>query len=57
MAQTAEVNRQIVLAGRPVGAPTANDFRLQEAPIPTPGEGEMLLRQVYLSLDHTCVAA
>lgn len=51
MAQTAEVNRQIVLAGRPVGAPTANDFRLQEAPIPTPGEGEMLLRQVYLSLD------
>ncbi|GHB41427.1 NADP-dependent oxidoreductase [Pseudovibrio japonicus] len=51
MTQTAEVNRQIVLAERPVGAPTPQNFRLEEAGIPTPGEGEMLLRTVYLSLD------
>ncbi|SFK94723.1 hypothetical protein SAMN04488518_11266 [Pseudovibrio ascidiaceicola] len=51
MPQNTEVNRQIVLAERPVGAPTSKNFRLEEAAIPTPGEGEMLLRTVYLSLD------
>lgn len=44
-------HRQIVLASRPVGAPTAENFRLEQKPIPTPNEGEMLLRSVYLSLD------
>ncbi|MGH0002356.1 NADP-dependent oxidoreductase [Pseudovibrio ascidiaceicola] len=51
MPQNTEVNRQIVLAERPVGAPTSKNFRLEEAAIPTPGEGEMLLRTIYLSLD------
>ncbi|KZK78253.1 NADPH-dependent curcumin reductase [Pseudovibrio sp. W64] len=51
MPQNTEVNRQIVLAERPVGAPTSKNFRLEEAAIPAPGEGEMLLRTVYLSLD------
>ncbi|WP_057462422.1 NADP-dependent oxidoreductase [Pseudovibrio sp. POLY-S9] len=51
MPQNTEVNRQIVLAERPVGAPTSKNFRLEEAVIPAPGEGEMLLRTVYLSLD------
>jgi len=51
MPQNTEVNRQIVLAERPVGAPTSQNFRLEDAAIPTPGEGEMLLRTVYLSLD------
>ncbi|KZL25967.1 NADP-dependent oxidoreductase [Pseudovibrio sp. WM33] len=51
MPQNTEVNRQIVLAERPVGAPTSKNFRLEEAAIPTPGEGEILLRTVYLSLD------
>ncbi|SDQ15345.1 NADP-dependent oxidoreductase [Pseudovibrio sp. Tun.PSC04-5.I4] len=51
MPQNSEVNRQVVLAERPVGAPTQANFRVNEAAIPTPGEGEMLLRTVYLSLD------
>lgn len=44
-------NSRIVLASRPVGAPTQNDFRLETVVKPIPQEGEMLLRSVYLSLD------
>ncbi len=44
--------RQIVLASRPVGGRAAlTDFRLEEVPMPTPGEGQVLLRIDYLSLD------
>src|SRR5215472_12973656 len=43
--------RQIVLAARPQGRPKASDFRLEETPIPTPSEGQILLRVKYLSLD------
>ena len=43
--------RQIVLAARPQGRPKASDFRLEETPIPTPSEGQILLRVQYLSLD------
>ncbi|MFD8247147.1 NADP-dependent oxidoreductase [Nocardia sp. NPDC059691] len=42
---------RIVLASRPVGAPTAQNFRTETAELPTPGEGEVLLRTLYLSLD------
>jgi NADPH-dependent curcumin reductase CurA len=45
------VNRRIVLASRPQGEPTVDNFRLEELPIPSPGDGEVLLRTVYLSLD------
>ncbi|ELK8599481.1 NADP-dependent oxidoreductase [Vibrio vulnificus] len=48
---TQPTNRQIVLASRPVGAPTADNFALTQSDIPTPAQGEMLLRSVYLSLD------
>ena len=44
-------NRRIVLASRPVGAPTKDDFRLEESATPVPKEGEVLLRSIYLSLD------
>lgn len=44
-------NRQIVLARRPVGEPSADCFRLQSVPVGAPGEGEVLLRTLYLSLD------
>jgi NADPH-dependent curcumin reductase CurA len=44
-------HRQIVLASRPVGAPTPENFRLEHSEIPTPAHGELLLRSVYLSLD------
>ena len=46
-----ETNRRIVLAARPVGFPKETDFRLEEAPMPEPGEGEILVRTNYLSLD------
>jgi len=51
MSQTKNANRRIVLKSRPVGAPDADNFRLQETPIPVPATGELLLRTVYLSLD------
>src|SRR6266571_5399186 len=43
--------RQIVLAARPQGRPKPSDFRLEEAAIPTPSAGQILLRVQYLSLD------
>jgi NADPH-dependent curcumin reductase len=49
---TSATARQIVLASRPVGGRAAlTDFRLEEVPMPTPGEGQVLLRIDYLSLD------
>ena len=51
MAQSTETNRRIVLASRPQGEPTPADFRLENLAIPVPGDGEVLLRNVYLSLD------
>jgi NADPH-dependent curcumin reductase CurA len=48
---SAAVNRRIVLARRPQGAPVAEDFRLEEVPVPVPAAGELLLRTRYLSLD------
>ncbi len=46
-----QVNRRIVLAARPHGEPNASHFRLEEGRVPTPQEGEVLLRNRYLSLD------
>jgi len=43
--------QRIVLAARPVGEPKASDFRLEEAPVPTPGPDQVLLRTIWLSLD------
>ena len=50
-ANTTAINRRIVLAARPNGAPTPQNFRLEEAKQPVPLEGEVLLRCIYLSLD------
>jgi NADPH-dependent curcumin reductase len=47
----AESVQRIVLASRPVGEPTLDNFRLEELPIPQPGPGQMLLRTLWLSLD------
>ncbi|NMS24275.1 NADP-dependent oxidoreductase, partial [Vibrio parahaemolyticus] len=43
---TNATKRRIVLASRPHGAPTQENFRLEEVTKPTPKEGEMLLRTV-----------
>src|SRR6266849_2349281 len=45
------VNRQILLKSRPEGAPGLDNFQLTESAIPEPGEGEVLTRTLYLSLD------
>ena len=45
------MNRQITLAARPVGYPKTSDFNLVEAAMPTPGEGEVLVKSLYLSVD------
>jgi NADPH-dependent curcumin reductase len=45
------VNRQILLASRPTGEPSRDNFQFAETEIPKPGKGQMLLRTVYLSLD------
>jgi NADPH-dependent curcumin reductase CurA len=45
------VNRRIALAARPRGLPSTLDFRFDETSVPTPGEGQVLLRTLYLSLD------
>lgn len=51
MEQTKDINRRYVLASRPVGAPTRENFRLETTPVPSPQEGEVLFRADYLSLD------
>ncbi|RCX04208.1 MULTISPECIES: NADP-dependent oxidoreductase [Kosakonia] len=51
MKQDPHRNRRWVLASRPHGAPVAENFRLEEDAIATPGEGQVLLRTVFLSLD------
>jgi leukotriene B4 12-hydroxydehydrogenase/15-oxo-prostaglandin 13-reductase len=45
------VNRQFVLASRPVGMPKESDLRLIETPVPALRDGEVLLRALYLSVD------
>jgi len=45
------MNRQILLASRPQGPVTENNFRLVEQPIPEPADGEVLIRNEWLSLD------
>jgi NADPH-dependent curcumin reductase CurA len=43
--------RRIVLASRPAAQPAPENFRLEEVAIPTPRDGEILLRTLWLSLD------
>ena len=47
----ADKNRQILLASRPHGEPSPDNFKLVETAVPEAGPGRMLLRTVYLSLD------
>ena len=45
------INRQIHLVSRPAGEPTTDNFRLVEAPMPAVQDGQVLVRNHYLSLD------
>jgi hypothetical protein len=44
-------SRQVLLAARPAGMPTAADFRLVEVDVPAPRPGEILVRNIYMSVD------
>jgi len=43
--------KQVVLAAYAKGNPRPEDFRIEDAPVPEPGEGEVLLRTLWLALD------
>src|SRR6266536_337546 len=40
-------NQQVLLKRRPTGSPTATDFEIAEAPMPDPGEGEVVGQVVH----------
>jgi NADPH-dependent curcumin reductase len=44
-------NRRVLLASRPAGWVSESNFRIEEGPIPQPGEGEVLVKNLWLSLD------
>ena len=44
-------HRRVVLVRRPPGEPAETDFRVEEAPVPEPRHGEVLVKVHYLSLD------
>jgi NADPH-dependent curcumin reductase len=50
---TGRVNRQFLLRSRPIGDIKESDFEYRQVPIPTPKDGEVLVRNLYLSLDPT----
>jgi NADPH-dependent curcumin reductase CurA len=45
------INKQILLASRPAGEATADNFRLIETPVPELADGQVLVQNQYLSLD------
>lgn len=44
-------SRQILLAARPSGAPQPSDFKLVEVSVADPGPGEVLVKNLYMSVD------
>ncbi len=44
-------NQRVVLASRPEGWVTEGNFRLEKAPLPKPQDGEILVKNLWLSLD------
>jgi NADPH-dependent curcumin reductase CurA len=44
-------SREIHLVARPAGAPRPDDFALVEVDVPDPGDGEVLIRNAYVSVD------
>ncbi|MEM9823010.1 MAG: NADP-dependent oxidoreductase [Bacteroidota bacterium] len=45
------MNKQLKLVKRPVGMPDESTWTLESNSIPQPGEGEVLIKQHYISLD------
>jgi NADPH-dependent curcumin reductase len=44
-------NQRIVLASRPKGWVTPENFRIEKVQVPAPGDGEVLVKNLWLSLD------
>src|SRR5262245_10492980 len=44
-------NRQVRLKSRPSGIPQAQHFEIVEAPVPGPADGQVLVRNIYLSVE------
>jgi NADPH-dependent curcumin reductase CurA len=51
MTATPLVNHQVRLAARPVGLPTRANWNFTTEPVPEVGDGDVLVRTLYLSLD------
>ena len=45
------VAREILLNSRPAGTPTLDTFRKAERRLPAPGEGQLLVRTLWMSVD------
>ena len=45
------MNKVILLANRPVGKPAASDFKFEDIDMPSPKDGEVLLKTTYVSVD------
>ena len=48
---TNQKNREIRLKSRPVGIPKLSDFEVAETSVPTPAHGQVLVRNIYMSVD------
>ena len=44
MATIPKTHRRVVLVRRPPGEPAESDFRVEEAPVPQPRHGEVLVK-------------
>jgi NADPH-dependent curcumin reductase len=44
-------NKRVLLASRPAGEVSEDNFRIENAPLPSPREGEVLVKNLWLSLD------
>jgi NADPH-dependent curcumin reductase CurA len=45
------LGREVRLAARPQGVPVADDFEIAEVDVPDPADGEVLVRNAYVSVD------
>lgn len=50
------VSREIRLASRPSGLPTAENFALEQTELPPLQEGQVLVRNLFMSVTPTCAA-
>ena len=47
----APINREVRLKARPSGIPQATHFEIVEAPVPEPADGQVVVRNLYLSVE------